>query len=297
MMRLLACLLSLCLATTLQAQDPSKLPHGEHLPGVDNVLKVTPNVVSGSQPHGEAGFKTLKDLGIDVIVSVDGATPDIENARKYGMRYVHVPIGYDGISDEAQAALKRVMKDFRQDKIFFHCHHGKHRGPAAAAVACYESGDLSEDQALDFMRSAGTSSSYGGLWKEITDFKPVPFTTQLPMLVEIAEVESVAAAMAKIDRIYDQLVLCDQAGWKAPPEHADLDPAQQALLMQEGLHETGRLLKADQYDAKFREMLAENERLSKQLKQQIAAGQNGEATKTLKAVKASCSACHNDYRN
>lgn len=296
-MRFATCLIVLTLGSTLFGQDPSKLPHGEHLPGIDNVLKVTPRVVSGSQPHGEEGFKTLKQLGIDVIVSVDGATPDIENARKYGMRYVHVPIGYDGISDEAQAALKRVMKDFQQDKIFFHCHHGKHRGPAAAAVACYESGDLSQNQALDFMRSAGTSSDYGGLWKEITEFKPIPITTELPMLVEVAEVESVAAAMAKIDRIYDELVLCEKAAWKAPPEHADLDPAQQALLLQEGLHETGRLLGEDQYDAKFRKMLAQSEALGKTLKLQIEAGQQSEASTTLKAVKASCSACHQDYRN
>jgi len=296
-MRIVVCMLILIVGSTAAGQDPSKLPHGEHLPGVDNVLQVTPNVVSGSQPHGEEGFKTLKELGIDVIVSVDGATPDVENARKYGMRYVHVPIGYDGISDKAQATLKRVMKDFGQDRIFFHCHHGKHRGPAAAAVACYESGDLSQNQALDFMRSAGTSSDYGGLWKEITEFKPIPITTQLPMLVEVAEVESIAAAMAKIDRIYDQLVLCEKAEWKAPPEHADLDPAQQALLMQEGLHETGRLLKEEQYDARFRQLLRESEVRSKKLKQQIEADQKSEATKTLKAVKASCSACHNDYRN
>lgn len=296
-MRIVVCLLVLSWGSTLLAQDPSKLPHGEHLPGVDNVLTVTPHVVSGSQPHGEEGFKTLRELGIDVIVSVDGATPDVDNARKYGMRYVHVPIGYDGISDEAQASLKRVMKDFQQDKIFFHCHHGKHRGPAAAAVACYESGDLSQNQALDFMRSAGTSSDYAGLWKEITEFRPIPITTDLPMLVEVAQVESVAAAMAKIDRIYDQLVLCEKAEWKAPPEHADLDPAQQALLMQEGLHETGRLLKESQYDAKFRQMLVETEVLSKKLKQQIEAGHTLEASKTLKAVKASCSACHSDYRN
>ncbi|QDU73925.1 hypothetical protein Pan97_09250 [Bremerella volcania] len=296
-MRIVACLLLLSLGSTSLGQDPSKLPHGEHLPGVDNVLKVTPHVVSGSQPHSEEGFKTLKELGIDVIVSVDGATPDVENARKYGMRYVHVPIGYDGISDEAQATLKRVMKDFKQDKIFFHCHHGKHRGPAAAAVACYESGDLTENQALDFMRSAGTSSDYAGLWKEITEFKPIPITTELPMLVEVAEVESIAAAMAKIDRIYDHLVLCEKAAWKAPPEHADLDPAQQALLMQEGLHETGRLLMDDQYDAKFRQMLTETETLSKKLKLQIEEGQTLEASKTLKAVKASCSACHSDYRD
>ncbi|RCS49325.1 hypothetical protein DTL42_12375 [Bremerella cremea] len=296
-MRCLATLLFLAFVSLCHAQDPSKLPHGEHLPGVDNVLKVSPHVVSGSQPHGEEGFKTLQELGVNVIVSVDGAKPDIENARKHGMRYVHIPIGYDGISDEAQASLKRVMEDFQQDKIFFHCHHGKHRGPAAAAVACREGGILTEAQALDFMRSAGTSSDYAGLWKEITEFRPVPVTTQLTMLVEVAEVESLAAAMAKVDRVYDHLVLCQKADWKAPPEHQDLDPAQQALLLQEGLHESGRLLEDDQYDAKYRQMLADTETLILDMKKQIETDKSDEATASLKKVKAACSACHTAYRN
>lgn len=296
-MRPFAVLFLLTTASLAIAQDPSKLPHGEHLPGVDNVLKISSHVVSGSQPHGEEGFKTLKELGVNVIVSVDGAKPDVENAHKYGMRYVHIPIGYDGISDDAQASLKRVMKDFKQDKIFFHCHHGKHRGPAAAAVACREADILSEGEALDFMRSAGTSSDYGGLWKEITEFHPIPITTELPMLVESAEVESLAAAMAKVDRIYDELVLCEKAGWKAPPEHQDLDPTQQALLLQEGLHESGRLLEENQYDAKFRQMLADTESLILIMKKQIESDKSNEATASLKKVKAACSACHTDYRN
>lgn len=296
-MRCLASLLVLAIVSLGHAQDPSKLPHGEHLPGVDNVLKVSPHVVSGSQPHGEEGFKTLKELGVKVIVSVDGAKPDVENARKYGMRYVHIPIGYDGISDEAQASLKRVMEDFQQDKIFFHCHHGKHRGPAAVAVACREGGILTEAQALDFMRSAGTSSDYAGLWKEITEFRPTPVTVELPRLVEIAEVESLAAAMAKVDRVYDNLVLCQKADWKAPPEHQDLDPAQQALLLQEGLHESGRLLEDNQYDVKYRQILANTETLVLGMKKQIETGKREEATASLKKVKAACSACHTAYRN
>lgn len=296
-MRVLACLLLGLMAASVFAQDPTKLPHAEDLPGVHNVLPVTPNIVSGSQPHGEEGFKTLKEMGVEVIVSVDGATPQVDLARKHGLRYVHVPIGYDGISDDAQAAFKRVMQDFGSKKLFFHCHHGKHRGPAAAAVACREAGVLTEEQALDFMRSAGTSSDYGGLWKEITAFQPTPPTKELPVLVEVAEVESVAAAMATMDRIYDHLVLCEKAGWKAPPGHADLDPKQQALLLEESLHESARLLKKDEYDARFREMLKASENLARDLKQQIAANQTAEASATFKTVKKACNQCHAEYRN
>lgn len=296
-MRLSACLLLILFAGSAVAQDPSKLPHAEDLPGVHNVLPVAANVVSGSQPHGEEGFKTLKELGIEVIVSVDGATPQVDLARKHGLRYVHVPIGYDGISDDAQASFKRVMHDFDDKKIFFHCHHGKHRGPAAAAVACMEADLLKENEALDFLRSAGTSSDYSGLWKEITEFQATPVTRELPMLVEVAEVESVAAAMAKMDRIYDHLVLCEKAGWKTPPEHPDLVPKQQALLMEESLRESGRLLKQDEYDARFRYLLTKSEKLASKLKQQIAAGQTAEASATFKAVEQSCAQCHAEYRN
>ncbi|MBI1247608.1 hypothetical protein GC197_07135 [bacterium] len=296
-MRILACLLIVLTAKTLLAQDPSKLPHGEHLPGVDNVLKVTKNVVSGSQPHGEEGFKTLQDLGIDVIVSVDGAIPSVELAHKYGMRYVHIPFGYDGIPDQAQASLKRVMQDYQQQKIFFHCHHGKHRGPAAAALACYEDGGLTKNQAIDFMRSAGTSSDYAGLWKGILEFKPVPKSTPLPPLVEVAKVDSLAMAMAKIDRVYDRLVLCKEADWKTPPKHADVLPVHEALMLQEGIYEAGRLLQEDQFDAKFRERVDVTVEMSTTLKKQIEAGQTKDATASLKAIKASCTACHAKYRN
>src|SRR5258706_10041968 len=73
-----------------------KLP-ARHLP---NALQVHPQVISGGQPEGEAGFVELKGLGIKTIISVDGAKPDVEMAKKYGLRYVHLPHGYDGIPEE-----------------------------------------------------------------------------------------------------------------------------------------------------------------------------------------------------
>src|SRR5262245_48068007 len=83
--------------TAAPTTRPFKALVNEHLP---NAHVVTPKVFSGAQPEGDEGFKYLSELGVKTIVSVDGAKPDVAGAKKFGMRYVHLPIGYDGVSDE-----------------------------------------------------------------------------------------------------------------------------------------------------------------------------------------------------
>src|SRR4051812_12165364 len=67
------------------------------LPGVHNVLRLNDRLYSGSSPEGDGGFQSLQGLGVRTIITVDGARPEVERARKHGMRYVHLPIGYDGV--------------------------------------------------------------------------------------------------------------------------------------------------------------------------------------------------------
>ena len=57
--------------------DPQ--PHG-YL-GLDNVVAYAERVYSGSAPLGPEGFQTLAAWGVDTIISVDGARPDVETAR------------------------------------------------------------------------------------------------------------------------------------------------------------------------------------------------------------------------
>ena len=61
------------------------------IPGTElhNAHRVTEKVLSGAAPEGEAAFRKLRDLGVKTIISVDGAKPDVELARRYGLRYVH----------------------------------------------------------------------------------------------------------------------------------------------------------------------------------------------------------------
>ena len=98
----------------------------EDKPGLHNVRRVTDSILVGSEPGGEEAFRSLQSLGVQVILSVDGAAPNLELARKYGMRYIHIPIGYDGIDQQSALAMTRVARDIR-GPLYVHCHHGRHR--------------------------------------------------------------------------------------------------------------------------------------------------------------------------
>ena len=62
--------------------------------GLHNVYRLSDDIISGSEPHGEAALEDIARMGVKTILSVDGKVPDAETAEKYGMRYVHVAIQY-----------------------------------------------------------------------------------------------------------------------------------------------------------------------------------------------------------
>src|SRR4051794_16072618 len=76
--------------------------------GLHNVYRITDNLFSGSSPEGDAGFRSLKEMGIKTVITVDGVRPDVEHAKKYGLRYVHLPFGYDGISRQRILELAKA---------------------------------------------------------------------------------------------------------------------------------------------------------------------------------------------
>ena len=234
-------------------------------------------------------------MGITTIVSVDGATPDVETAKRFGIRYIHIPIGYDGINNNARLALTRVAKEI-QTPLYVHCHHGRHRGPAAVAVVCIAAGSLDHQQATALMTKAGTGKDYTGLWRDVRDFEPPAADAELPELVEVARVESLAAAMAKIDRHFDHLKLCASADWKSPKEHPDLDASAESLLMQEGLHECLRQLTGN-HDEQFQHWLKDSDDAAAELHRAIKAGDPTKASQLLKSLEKTCIQCHAAYRN
>src|SRR5262249_15241787 len=152
-------------------------------------------------------FASLAKMGIRTVISVDGARPAVDAAHAHGLRYIHIPIGYDGVPTRAAAALARAVRE-AEGPIYIHCHHGKHRGPAAAAVACIAARNVSGIDALQILELAGTGKEYPGLWRDVVACTAPSADEKPPELVEVAEVDSLAAAMAGVDRHWDNVKLC-----------------------------------------------------------------------------------------
>jgi len=276
-------------------QPPRISEQPTDLPGLHNVIVAKGEYVSGSEPHGEEAFKSLSELGIKTIVSVDGATPDLEMAKKYGMRYVHIPFGYDSVDKESRAALTRVAKDVK-GPVYIHCHHGKHRGPAGAAILCQAAGLIDQEGGLDILERAGTSPKYKGLFRDVKEFEPLPDEVELPELVEVAKLGDMAAGMAILDRRFDNIEMIRDNGWKATAAHPDIDPKQEALLLRQAFRELSRTLENPQDREQFT-LMKEAECHAEQLQAALEASNNDEATRQVELLTRSCTACHVQFRD
>ena len=265
-------------------------------PGLQNVIELGGGLFSGSEPKGAEGFASLARLGVKTVVSVDGARPNLDRARSEGMRYVHIPFGYDGVPVRAGLTLARLVRE-NSEPIYIHCHHGTHRGPAAAAIAWIASGRADNAQALHVLEMAGTGREYAGLWRDVESYAcPAP-EAELPELVEIAPVETLAAGMARIDRHWDDLKRCRDAQWQAPREHPDLSAEQEALQLREAYYELGRTLPADRFDGTFRAGLREAEALAGQIESALKEPDHRAAVAALVQLEQCCRRCHEKYRN
>lgn len=210
------------------------------LPGLHNVVAFAPGVLSGAAPEGEEAFKTLQALGVKTIISVDGAQPDVDLAKKYGLRYVHLPISYGGISTARALEIARAVRDLRtggatgaarDTPIYIHCHHGKHRSAGAAGAAAVTLGLTTPEQAVARMKVSGTAPAYTGLYACVQDARPADAKAidaangQFP---ERFKTTGLVEGMVHIDEAFEHLQLIKKAGWTAPKDHPDLVPAAEA---------------------------------------------------------------------
>ncbi|MCM2370847.1 protein-tyrosine phosphatase family protein [Aporhodopirellula aestuarii] len=265
----------------------SNVPH--------NLLALPGGIYCGAQPEGDDQFKSLAELGVRTVVSVDGAIPDLASAEAHGLRYIHIPIGYDGVDEQAGLSIARLVREIK-GPIYVHCHHGQHRGPAAAAIACIAGGFADNDSATEILRRAGTSDNYAGLWRDVAAYVPPPEDAEFPELVSVAPVDSFVTAMANTGVAMEHLRLCQKADWSSPEQHPDLVPTQVALLVREGLHESQRHA-PDDVDARFRESMQSSNDIAAQLQAALQANRTGDADVLIGRLETSCSQCHRDFRN
>jgi protein tyrosine phosphatase (PTP) superfamily phosphohydrolase (DUF442 family)/cytochrome c556 len=262
-------------------------------PGLHNTFRVTDRLISGGQPKGDVAFAELARLGVKIIVSVDGAKPDVAAARKHGLRYVHLPIGYDGVSAERVAQLTRAAA-LPDGRIFVHCHHGKHRGPAAVAVMCAATAGWSPARAEAWLRQAGTADEYAGLYRAVREFRPASTAALASVgeLPEVAKTPPVVDAMVALDECFDLLKAAQKSGWKATPANA-------ATLLWEQLRELARADDTARRPSDYRTHLADSERAAELLRRHLRATPPDPAAldAAFKTAGQSCAACHKAFRN
>lgn len=289
----IALLLIACSRTATQEFQPRK---DSSKPHIHNLIQVSPRIYSGAEPHGAETFEELKSLGVKAVISVDGAQPDVEAARAAGLRYIHIPIGYDGVPKSAQASLARAMKEV-DGPVYVHCHHGRHRGPAAAAIAWCADQEVSEADRLALLKLAGTSKDYEGLWRDVVAFDPAAVNPETAELVEIARLETFTASMALLDRTFDRVKEIRAAGWKTPEGHADLSPTQETTILWESFREMQRTVPEAQRDEQMLRWLAESESQALLLRDALKAGDIAAAESAFKVVSDGCKQCHHVYRD
>jgi protein tyrosine phosphatase (PTP) superfamily phosphohydrolase (DUF442 family) len=269
----------------------------KHLP---NPVRVTAGVISGGLPEGDAAFAELKDLGVKTIISVDGAKPDVATAEKYGLRYVHLPHGYDGIPEDRARLLAKGVRDLPRP-IYVHCHHGKHRSPAAAAVACLGAGLIGQAEATQVLKVAGTGENYLGLFQSVERTQPLgkAVLDQVPAdFPATAKIPVMAEAMIEIEHIHDRLKAIEKAGWKTPADQPALARDHEALLLREQFTELLRVPEMKDRPEGFRQLTGEAETLALALEEGLKSTIEPEvASKLFLAVSNNCKTCHREFRD
>jgi cytochrome c556/protein tyrosine phosphatase (PTP) superfamily phosphohydrolase (DUF442 family) len=288
-----------------QSVPPAAAPVAAGQPAFDpirndalpNAHRVTQKVICGGLPDGEEGFRALERLGVKTVISVDGITPQVELAHAHGMRYVHLPFGYDGVPVSQGEAIAKAISDM-PGPVYVHCHHGQHRAPAAVAVACVTNGTLAPGQAGAVLKTFGTGANYRGLWQSAEAARPLDPKVLKDLKVSFVEkspIPAMAEAMVRVDDEFDALKAMRKSNWKT----IQGDAAHTALQLEELLVEVKRSDAGAAKPEEFHHFLDESVSNIRHLKALLEAQPIDlpAAEEALKQVTGSCTACHKNYRD
>lgn len=278
-------------ATSAAAHAPD-----DHHPPLPNVHRLTDRVISGGVPGGEPAFAELAAMGVKTVISVDGATPDVEGAKKHGLRYVHIPTTYSQVSDAQRLELARAIRDL-PGPVYVHCHHGKHRSPAAVAAAGVALGLITPEQGIAFMKQAGTAPNYEGLYACVTVARqatPAELDAAPAGFPAAREAEGIVAAMIEVDLAFENLGHVKTAGWKVPRDHPDLVPAAEAGRLTDNLRLSVDAGRGDEFMRRLKQSIDQASALEEAL---VADAPAADLEARWKLVSASCKDCHKTYRD
>jgi protein tyrosine phosphatase (PTP) superfamily phosphohydrolase (DUF442 family) len=277
----------------------------------------------GAQPEDNADFQYLQDLGIRTIISVDGATPQVDTAKDFGLRYVHFPLGYDGVSENRRLELAKAFESLARP-IYVHCHHGKHRAPTAAAVGLISLGEISVERGQAIQAEAGTSPRYRGLLESVSSCTPLTPQQLESIEVEfnsVAPTQPLVTLMVQLDEAFLELESRQIQNWPiANDSNIDSSKASSSdssskgsakkfvktsaeVRLHELLQEYRRGADYKRVDHGYRTHLDRAWTAATLLRAAVETLPKNhstaapEATKNLLALKSRCNACHTQFRD
>jgi len=250
-----------------------------------NVYQLTSNLYSGAEPTDRAAYQELESMGIRTLISVDATPPNASLAGEYNIRVIHLPISYDGISDQRIKELAFAIQSSSKP-VYVHCHQGKHRGPAAICSGALALGMITHQQADAFMTRAGTSDSYTGLWsaaqrtEKLDTIEPMPLSENTPART----ISKTMSKIAKQANILDEIVY-----------HGN-EPIQSPTVYAAQIHNLFRTLETSdeskEYGQEFMDDLEHAVQAASNLETVLRNNDAGLAMDAMDALKNSCSRCH-----
>ena len=206
-------------------------------PGLKQVVAFHEDLLSGSKPEGEEGMNSLMKLSVNTIICVDGVAPDVKDARNHGIKTIHIPLKYSAPTNTQILDLSSAFAMNRiRGNVYVHCHHGKHRSAAAAALVSIAIGFATPQEMKARMEVSETSIHYEGLWEAVEKqevinvFDILENKKPFPSMVKP---QGMTAQMVAIEEAMERLLLVKQSGWVVPKSHPDLAPASDAGLITE----------------------------------------------------------------
>ncbi len=270
-----------------------------NLPGLHNIVAYADGVWTGAVPEGDEGFATLESLGVHLVVSVDGAVPDVDSARRHSIRYIHLPISYDTVSQERQLQLAQVIAS-TPGPIYMHCHHGKHRSAAAVGAAAVVAGRTDPAAAVERMKISGTAPAYEGLWSAVRNAKPADaaaLATDIGAFPSIATVTGLVAAMAEIDLVNDLVRTAKENQWQPPSFHPDLVAPKETRRLRDLFASLVRDAESQAMDAGYKKVLDRAIVEASDLDEAVRQGDAAKSDALFAALGKSCKECHQPYRD
>jgi cytochrome c556 len=168
-------------------------------------------------------------------------------------------------------------------------------------VICAANAGWTTNQALAWLKQAGTSTDYSGLYRSVREFRPIDsaVVAGIRELPEIAPTSPLVESMAAIGDAFDRLKFAEKSAWSKMPPHDNTTPAEAATVLWEHFRELARAEDTATRTDDYRAKLASSEKHSNQLRALLRApGSDAKLRdEAFRSLGQSCKACHVKYRD